>query len=77
MRPREELVSAEATTDRLTPGQVRIVLREGGAGVASFVGFVVAVAAAIYVLTPAARARPTPLICLVAVAIAWAGVAAV
>ena len=68
-------MSAEATIDRLTLGQVRIALRECGAGTASFVGFLVAVAAAIYVLMPAARAHPRPLVYVVAVAFGRAGIA--
>lgn len=68
-------MSAKATIARLAPGQVRIVLRESGAGVASFVGFVVAVAAAVYALTPAARAQPAPLGAVVAIALVWAGIA--
>jgi hypothetical protein len=68
-------LSAEATIDRHTPGQVRIALREGGAGIARFVGFVVAVAAALYVLMPAARAHPAPLVYVVAVVLLWAGIA--
>jgi len=68
-------LSAVATIARLAPGHVRIVLRESGAGVASFVGFVVAVAAAVYALTPATRAQPAPLGAVLAIALVWTGIA--
>jgi hypothetical protein len=41
----------------------------------SFVVFVAGVAAALYVLMPAARARPAPLVGVVTLALGWAGVA--
>ena len=68
-------MNAEATIDRSAPGQVRIVLREGTAGVATFAGFVVAIAAAIYLVMPAARAQPGTLGGIVGAALAWAAVA--
>jgi hypothetical protein len=68
-------LSAEATIDHPSPGRVRIALREGGGGVAGFLGLVGAIVAALYVLMPAARAHPAPLGWLVAVAVGWAGIA--
>jgi hypothetical protein len=71
----EVSVSAEATIEHLPAGQVRIALREDGAGVATFVGFVVTIAASVYLLMPPARAQPVPLLGMVAVAVVWAVVA--
>jgi hypothetical protein len=72
---RGRLVSAQATIAHLTSSQVRIALREGATGIATFVGFVVAVAAAIYGLMPTARVHPAPLFGVVGVALVWAGIA--
>jgi hypothetical protein len=68
-------VSADVSIARPAAGQLRIVVREGWPGVATFVGLVAAVAAAVYALTPAARAQPGPLGVAVAAALLWAGIA--
>jgi len=70
-----ELAStAQVTIDRLTLGQVRIAMREGGGGVLSFVVFVLLLAAASYALIPEARAQPVYLVGFLAVALGWAAV---
>ena len=62
---------AQVTIERPTPARVRIAMREGGGGLVSFVVFVLVLATALYMLMPEARARPAPLLGLLAVASVW------
>ena len=66
--------SAQVTIDRLTPAQVRIVMREGSGGIVGFVVFVAVLATALYALMPQVRAQPVPLFGFLAVAFGWAGI---
>jgi hypothetical protein len=68
-------MSALVTLDRSTAGQIRIVLRESKGGGVGFLVFVGIVAVGLYLLMPAARNAPGPLVGLLAVAVGWAGFA--
>jgi hypothetical protein len=68
-------MSARVTIDRVTPDQAWITVREGVGGIATFVLFVTGIAVVLYWLIPAARTSPGPLLVLVTIALAWAGVA--
>jgi hypothetical protein len=52
-------VSGETTFDHVAPGRVHITVREDREGAAGFLGLVVVIVAALYLLMPSAQERPT------------------